>query len=213
MCIRDRAYLTYRPAKWATVTGGRIANPFESTDMLFSNDLNFDGIAAIFKQPLEGRDVTLFGTLGAFSTEYGSNGWNSSSFSEGKSEDKWLLAAQAGADWKIDNRNSVRGALAYYCLLYTSQDYRQESELHLVNWLRAHHGYDGGEDGARAALDALASEQQGIYARQLYFAELRKGGREYNDQDGPRSGSYLRGRRAIAAPVSYTHLDVYKRQT
>lgn len=110
----DQAYLTYRPAKWATVTGGRIANPFESTDMLFSNDLNFDGIAAIFKQPLEGRDVTLFGTLGAFSTEYGSNGWNSSSFSEGKSEDKWLLAAQAGADWKIDNRNSVRGALAYY---------------------------------------------------------------------------------------------------
>ncbi|WP_238922737.1 putative porin [Achromobacter ruhlandii] len=110
----DQAYLTYRPAKWATVTGGRIANPFESTDMLFSNDLNFDGIAAIFKQPLEGRDVTLFGTLGAFSTEYGSNGWNSSSFSEGKSEDKWLLAAQAGADWKIDNRNSLRGALAYY---------------------------------------------------------------------------------------------------
>ncbi|WP_116522578.1 filamentous haemagglutinin family protein [Achromobacter insuavis] len=79
------------------------------------------------------------------------------------------------------------------------QDYRQESELHLVNWLRAHHSYDGGEDGARAALDALASEQQGIYARQLYFAELRKGGREYNEQDGPRSGSYLRGRRAIAA--------------
>ncbi len=110
----DQAYLTYRPTKWATVTGGRIANPFESTDMLFSNDLNFDGVAAIFKQPLEGRDVTLFGTLGAFSTEYGSNGWNSSSFSEGKSEDKWLLAAQAGADWKIDNRNSVRGALAYY---------------------------------------------------------------------------------------------------
>ncbi len=79
------------------------------------------------------------------------------------------------------------------------QDYRQESELHLVNWLRTHHGYDGGEDGARAALAALAAEQQGIYARQLYFAELRKGGREYNEQDGPRSGSYLRGRRAIAA--------------
>ncbi|KAG0907824.1 hypothetical protein G6F31_021657 [Rhizopus arrhizus] len=30
----DQAYLTYRPAKWATVTGGRIANPFESTDTL-----------------------------------------------------------------------------------------------------------------------------------------------------------------------------------
>ena len=102
----DQAYLTYRPTKWATVTGGRIGNPFDSTDMLFSNDLNFDGVAAIFKHPLQGRDVTLFGTLGAFSTEYSANGWNSSSFKEGKSEDKWLLAAQAGAEWKVNNRNS-----------------------------------------------------------------------------------------------------------
>lgn len=110
----DQAYLTYRPAKWATVTGGRIANPFESTDTLFSNDLNFDGIAAIFKQPLQGRDVTLFGTLGAFATEYANNGWNSSSMTEGASENKWLLGAQVGADWKVNNQNSLRGALAYY---------------------------------------------------------------------------------------------------
>ncbi len=110
----DQAYLTYRPAKWATVTGGRIANPFESTDTLFSNDLNFDGIAAIFKQPLQGRDVTLFGTLGAFATEYANNGWNSSSMNEGATENKWLLGAQVGADWKINTQNSLRGALAYY---------------------------------------------------------------------------------------------------
>lgn len=110
----DQAYLTYRPAKWATVTGGRIGNPFESTDTLFSNDLNFDGIAAIFKHPLQGRDVTLFGTLGAFATEYANNGWNSSSMSEGGSENKWLLGAQIGADWKVNNQNSLRGALAYY---------------------------------------------------------------------------------------------------
>ncbi|WP_434642855.1 putative porin [Achromobacter piechaudii] len=110
----DQAYLTYRPAKWATVTGGRIANPFESTDTLFSNDLNFDGIAAIFKQPLQGRDVTLFGSLGAFATEYANNGWNSSSMNEGATENKWLLGAQMGADWKINPQNSLRGALAYY---------------------------------------------------------------------------------------------------
>jgi len=110
----DQAYLTYRPAKWATVTGGRVANPFESTDTLFSNDLNFDGIAAIFKHPLQGRDVTLFGTLGAFATEYANNGWSSSSMSEGSTENKWLLGAQVGADWKINNQNSLRGALAYY---------------------------------------------------------------------------------------------------
>jgi len=110
----DQAYLTYRPAKWATVTGGRIGNPFESTDTLFSNDLNFDGVAAIFKHPLEGRDVTLFGTLGAFATEYAHNGWSSSTMSEGESENKWLFGAQVGADWKVNNQNSLRGALAYY---------------------------------------------------------------------------------------------------
>ncbi len=110
----DQAYLTYRPAAWATVTGGRIGNPFESTDTLFSNDLNFDGVAAIFKHPLQGRDVTLFGTLGAFATEYAHNGWSSSSMSEGESENKWLFGAQVGADWKINNQNSLRGALAYY---------------------------------------------------------------------------------------------------
>ncbi|MFD4838733.1 putative porin [Achromobacter sp. NPDC058515] len=110
----DQAYLTYRPAKWATVTGGRIGNPFESTDTLFSNDLNFDGIAAIFKHPLQGRDVTLFGTLGAFATEYANNGWNSGSMSEGPTENKWLLGAQVGADWKVNSQNSLRGAVAYY---------------------------------------------------------------------------------------------------
>ncbi|WP_313701819.1 putative porin [Achromobacter sp.] len=110
----DQAYLTYRPAKWATVTGGRIGNPFESTDTLFSNDLNFDGVAAIFKHPLQGRDVTLFGTLGAFATEYAHNSWSSSTMTEGESENKWLFGAQVGADWKINNQNSLRGALAYY---------------------------------------------------------------------------------------------------
>ncbi|VFR94773.1 Filamentous haemagglutinin family outer membrane protein associated with VreARI signalling system [plant metagenome] len=80
-----------------------------------------------------------------------------------------------------------------------AEDFRQESELYLVNWLRTYQAYAGSDADARAALDALAPAQQEIYARQLYFAELRKGGREYNDADGPRFNSYLRGRRAIAA--------------
>ena len=73
------------------------------------------------------------------------------------------------------------------------------SELHLVNWLRKQHGYEGGQDGAAAAFAALAPAERGIYARQLFFAELKEGGREYNEEGGPRFGSYLRGRRAIAA--------------
>ncbi|WP_241144329.1 filamentous haemagglutinin family protein, partial [Achromobacter xylosoxidans] len=77
-------------------------------------------------------------------------------------------------------------------------DYELASQNHLVNWLEARYGYDGGEAGAMAALKALAPEQQAIYARQLYFAELLAGGREYNDPASPRHNSYLRGREAIA---------------
>ncbi|AEC18797.1 hypothetical protein PT7_0257 [Pusillimonas sp. T7-7] len=111
----DQAYLTYRPTAWATLTGGRIGNPFMSTDMLYSNDLNFDGAAAIFKHPLAGRDVTLFGTLGGFATEYANGPWSSSNdWTEGESENKWLLGGQVGAEWKIDAKNTLTGALAYY---------------------------------------------------------------------------------------------------
>lgn len=41
--------------------------------------------------------------------------------------------------------------------------------------------------------------QQAIFLRSVYFAELKAGGRGYNDPSSSRYGSYLRGRQAIAA--------------
>jgi len=66
-------------------------------------------------------------------------------------------------------------------------------------WLEGRYG-DTALDGttALAYFDTLAPEQQRIFLRELYYAELRAGGREYNDPDGDRAGSYLRSRRAIA---------------
>jgi len=81
--------------------------------------------------------------------------------------------------------------------IYAS-DYEQASQVHLVNWLEARYGFHGSDADAMAYLQALAPEQRAIYARQLYFNELREGGREYNDPASPRQGSYLRGREAIA---------------
>ncbi|MFC3555455.1 filamentous hemagglutinin family protein [Alcaligenes endophyticus] len=74
----------------------------------------------------------------------------------------------------------------------------------LITWLEQRYGFEADGDGdtveqARAYFAALGREQQRIFARDLYFAELRAGGREYNDANGPRAGSYLRGRQAIAA--------------
>ncbi|MDN2701188.1 filamentous hemagglutinin family protein [Janthinobacterium sp. SUN100] len=75
-------------------------------------------------------------------------------------------------------------------------------EAELATWLAepAHGlGFTGTAGEAQAFFDALPATQQRIFARQVYFAELKAGGREYNDADGARFGSYLRGRNAIAA--------------
>ncbi|WLH33342.1 filamentous hemagglutinin family protein [Pseudomonas sp. FP2196] len=69
----------------------------------------------------------------------------------------------------------------------------------LQSWLTLGYDFSGDAEQAQAFFAALPSAEQAIFARQVYFAELRAGGLEYNDVDGPRQGSYLRGRNAIAA--------------
>ncbi|RIX81993.1 filamentous haemagglutinin family protein [Acidovorax cavernicola] len=77
-------------------------------------------------------------------------------------------------------------------------------DTELAAWLQARYGFvatsaDAKDPGsALAYFKALAPEQQRVFLRSVYFAELRAGGREYNDADGPRYGSYLRGRGMIA---------------
>ncbi|HCE6866681.1 TPA: filamentous hemagglutinin family protein [Pseudomonas aeruginosa] len=86
-------------------------------------------------------------------------------------------------------------------------------ENELIEWLSGRYGFSGDALQAREFLAGLPAEQQRIFAREVYFAELKAGGREYNEVDGVRQGSYLRGRNAIAAlfperdpagnPISY----------
>ncbi|MBO9356998.1 filamentous hemagglutinin N-terminal domain-containing protein [Bordetella petrii] len=87
-----------------------------------------------------------------------------------------------------------------------AREFQQESQLYLVNWLSGRFAgpnglglsFDAATMDARAFFDALPPEQQRAYLRNVYYAELRESGREYNDPDGKRLGSYLRGREAIA---------------
>lgn len=72
-------------------------------------------------------------------------------------------------------------------------------EAELGEWLSARYGFSGDGQEARIYFKALPAEQRRMFARKVYFAELRAGGREYNEIGGVRQGSYLRGRNAIAA--------------
>ncbi|MEG3089656.1 filamentous haemagglutinin family protein [Sphingomonas sp. PB4P5] len=68
----------------------------------------------------------------------------------------------------------------------------------LGTWLEGRYGFTGTGAAALTYFDALAPEQQRVFLRDVYYAELREGGREYNDPDSARFGSYLRGRDMIA---------------
>lgn len=107
--VLDRAYLKGTPWDWLELTGGRIPNPFFSTDLVWSENLNFDGLAATFKAwPQEPMSAKPFLTLGAFPLQ------KSQASPTNQASDMWLMAAQAGLDWHLGAYTHWRFGLAYY---------------------------------------------------------------------------------------------------
>ncbi len=80
-------------------------------------------------------------------------------------------------------------------------------EVELASWLWGRFAYAGAPQDALAYFLALPEKQQRVFLRTVYYAELTAGGREYNDETGPRPGSYLRGREAIA--TLFPHAQAY----
>ena len=103
----DRAYLKAQPYSWLAINGGRFANPFFNTDLVWDPDLAFDGLAATFT-PKFNDTWSSFTTVGAFPLE------EIESSETNKVKDKWLYALQTGIQWKAENRSTVRLGLAYY---------------------------------------------------------------------------------------------------
>ena len=103
----DRAFLKAKPYDWVTFNGGRFANPFFSTDLVWDPDLAFDGLAATFS-PKFNDAWSSFTTVGAFPIE------ETQSSETNKAKDKWLYALQTGVQWKSENKSTVRLGLAYY---------------------------------------------------------------------------------------------------
>lgn len=111
----DQMYLRYRRGvdrsePWLTAWGGRIPNPWLSTDLVWDSDLAFEGVAARFAYDMAGtrseggvvRNVFL--TLGAFPLEE----------IERSSKDKWLYGAQLGVDIGAREGSRFRFGAAYY---------------------------------------------------------------------------------------------------
>lgn len=103
----DLAFLQWDYTPTSFIAGGRIANPYYSTDLIWAPDLTFDGIAATYKPRLsltwEG-----FMTAGAHPLREVESG----PFT--RAGDQWLYAFQAGAGWTGADSSNFKFALSYY---------------------------------------------------------------------------------------------------
>lgn len=126
----DQAWLSYAPVQGLDIIGGRFGNPYWSTDTLFSNDLNFDGLAFKYAHPLGGEGLSLFATLGLTPLEYSSDGFPNTSQTKMKSENKWLNGVQVGADWQFGDQQTLRAAVGYFDFRNIAGEYSQPCALY-----------------------------------------------------------------------------------
>ncbi len=101
----DKAFVALEPLRGLRLSGGRFANPFMGTDLVWADDLNFEGFAASYKMPLDSQW-----------SGFASAGWFPLSFkAPGQSSQRSLTAIQGGVDWQFGTRpNALKMAVALY---------------------------------------------------------------------------------------------------
>lgn len=100
----DRAYLRFEPLESLSVSGGRIANPWFSTDLVWDEDLNFEGVAATWKPKLS-ESFTPYVTAGYFPVKERNP-------PAGRS--RALAGVQLGMQWALNPRNNLKLGVAVY---------------------------------------------------------------------------------------------------
>ena len=104
----DLAYLRWKPSEFITMYGGRIPNPWFYSDLVWSRDLNFEGLALNVRKPLT-ESLTSFLTAGAFPLQQVNPISNLDS-----QHSKWLFGGQVGLE--KENHKGIAGTIgaAYY---------------------------------------------------------------------------------------------------
>ena len=113
----DRAFIRYNigqdPDKSVTVLAGRFDNPFFSTNMIWDDELGFDGVALQGRYEILDGVVPFFaaGAFPVFNTDFN---FSSNQPSKFQSYDKYLFGGQLGLDLKIAEDWQIKVATSYY---------------------------------------------------------------------------------------------------
>jgi hypothetical protein len=105
----DRAYLRAEPWEWLTVSGGRIPNPFFGTDLVWNENLNFEGAAASIV-PKFGDTLSGFMTVGAFPLQE----IEPSQAPVTRASSKWLYGAQLGFEARAIDSTALKLGVGFY---------------------------------------------------------------------------------------------------
>jgi hypothetical protein len=166
--VVDQAYLKYQSTTSAlTLWGGRMPNPWFSTDLVWADDLNFDGIAAKLRLRQIGeaadtvREFDPFITVGVFPIQDVQSSQN----------DKWLYAAQLGFDWALPNDSRFKFGLAYYNYQHIVGQYQPVQDSHSLDYTAPQFLQKGNtlylinnDTDPNAALFGLASDYREVNA-------------------------------------------------
>jgi len=104
--LLDQAYLLFKPIGELSIWAGRIPNPWFYTDLIWANDLNFEGVAANYTRNIC-SDLTGSVTAGAFPLQ-------AITQEVTQAEQKWLFGGQATVEYKPNNQYSAKLGVALY---------------------------------------------------------------------------------------------------
>jgi hypothetical protein len=102
----DQAYLGWTRDD-LSVRGGRIANPYLTSDLMWAPDLTFDGISASYS-PAFNLNWQGFATVGLHPLQ------EVAASPTNQAQDKWLLGLQVGARWTSNGGSQARLGAALY---------------------------------------------------------------------------------------------------
>jgi len=110
----DRAFIRFAaPGETLSLVLGRFENPFFATDLIWSDIVNFDGLAVKAMARLDGG-FSPFLAAGAFPLY--TTAFNYPGYSQGKygAFNKWLYAGQVGTRWKPSEAFALKLGAAFY---------------------------------------------------------------------------------------------------
>lgn len=103
--LLDRAFVQVDATEWASVSAGRIANPWFSTDLVWSDNLSFEGVSAALKMPSHPAATLLpFATVGYFPVRE----------QTGPRRSRSIVGLQVGAQWEAGDNTRLKFGLAQY---------------------------------------------------------------------------------------------------